>query len=147
MRTREAALSALFTLISGAYAWKNKPSRRLKLWNDVAREQRPAFFQFEGDKQPYKWTNGAIAQRQLDLKLFIYIASSDDKPGAPQISAILDAIDQALAPNNVPGSLSAGRQSLGGTCENCRITGEITTDPGDMDGDGLIIVPIQIILP
>ena len=69
MRTREAALSALFTLISGAYAWKNKPSRRLKLWNDVAREQRPAFFQFEGDKQPYKWTNGAIAQRQLDQGL------------------------------------------------------------------------------
>ena len=146
MRTREAAKSALFTLISNAFAWKNVPSRRLLLWPDVPKETRPAFFQFEGGKTNYKSTIGPLPIRTLEVRLFIYLDSSDHTiPAAILLDAIMDAIDGALAPAGA--DALKGKQTLGGTCDWCRIDGDTTDDPGDIDDDGLIIVPIKITLP
>ena len=146
MRTREAAKLALFTLISNAYAWKNAPSRRLKLWGDVPKEQRPALFQFEGGKTSYKSTVGMLPIRTLEVRLFIYLDSSDHTIAqATTMDAIMDAIDLALKPSG--SDMVTGRQTLGGTCDWCRIDGDTTDDPGDIDDDGLIIVPVRITLP
>lgn len=143
MRLREPALTALFAKIRGCYAWANTPSRRIILFDAVPKEQRPAFFQFEGGKEPYKWTQGANPIRTLNVKLCIYLSPPDETtPLAPTLSVIKDAIDGALAPDAL-----SGKQTLGGTCELCRIDGEITNDPGDVDNDGLLIVPVTIVLP
>jgi hypothetical protein len=146
VRSREAAKTALFSLISGAYAWQNVPSRRLLLWPDVPKETRPAFFQFEGGKTNYKWTNGFLPVRTLEAKLFVYLDSSDHTlPAAIVMDAVMDAIDAALAPAGA--DIIKGKQTLGGTCDWCRIDGDTTDDPGDIDDDGLLIIPIKITLP
>jgi hypothetical protein len=145
--TREAIYSALFALVSGAYAWKTS-ARRLKLWGDVPPSMRPALFQFEGVEDDDEWTGSGGLQlvRTLACKLFIYTDASDPSTiGATQLNNINDALDAALAPSG--GDVMTNRQTLGGLVSSCRIKGRRFKDPGDLDGDGLLIVPISIVWP
>ena len=142
---REAAAAALFALISGAYAWVNTPARRLKMIGDVPAEQRPAFFQSEHGPEAYQWVNSARAKRTLDVSLYFYVKSDDDAPGAPQLNAILDAVEAALQPSAADAYL--GRQTGGGSAFQFRIKSVPFRIPGDLDGDGLLVVTVEIILP
>ena len=115
-------------------------SRRLRHWSDVPKSERPALFMVcHGESSVYRAEN-VPAYTTMSVKLFIYTDGSD-KLSVPDtdISIILDAIDRALSPG--PGE---ARQTLGGLVSHCRIDGEILRDPGDMDDDGLIIVPILV---
>lgn len=142
---REPAMAALFALVSAAYSFA-KNERRLKLWTDVPVGERPALFQFEGGVDGYAWSNDLLPKRTIEAKLFIYFDAKDPSVvGASQINDVLDAIDAALTPTGRDAHL--GRQTLGGTAFNCRIDGQVFKDPGDLDGDGLAIIPIKIILP
>lgn len=150
MATREQIMAALFTLVAGAYAWKNTPTsgpdtrRRLKLWGAVDVSLRPALFQFEGGKGTYSWSNDVNPKRVLRPQLFVYIDAKDPTTiGASQINNILDALDAVLGPQVGP----LGRQTLGGLVHSCRIEGDPFSDPGDLDGDGLIVVPVRIVMP
>ncbi len=143
--SREAAFSALFETLSNAYAW-GIASRRLKLWSDVPAAMRPALFQLEAGPESYAWTSLAAPKRTLEAKLFLYFDSRDPlTPGASAINAALDAIDAALAPQG--GDLVAGRQTLGGAVYDCKIAGVPVRDTGDMDGDGLAVVSVRLVLP
>jgi hypothetical protein len=139
---REPAMAALFTLISNAYPWGNDLTiaRRLKLWSDVPPEQRPAVFQFEGARNPYTWPTRQLAKRVLKPVWFIYLDARDPNViGSQQINAVLDAVEIAMRPDSID-----GRLTLGGLCWHAQIAGEVLQDPGDLDGDGLIIVPIEV---
>jgi hypothetical protein len=143
LRTREAAFAALFAKISAAYAWKNAPSRRLVLFDASPKDQRPGFYQYEGGSDQYKWTASPYPARMIECELYIYLDGSDTTTvGATTMNNVKDAIDAALAPDPV-----AGKCTLGGTCEWARIEGKVESVPGDIDGDGLIILPIKITLP
>ncbi len=58
---------------------------------------------------------------------------------------MLDALDATLEPAGA--DVALGRLTLGGTAYSCAVAGRPLKDPGDLDGDGLLVVPIQIILP
>lgn len=150
MTTSEQALAALFELVrpTTVYPWKNTPSRRLRLWTDVPPEQRPALFQFEGEPEDHAWTNERHKKRVINVKLFAYTYLDVNDPaavGTTQINEILAAIETALAPAGA--DIMRGRQTLGGLVDHCRIEGSVFKDPGDLDGDGLLIVPVKIMLP
>ena len=146
MGVREHAVGALLTRISAAYAWATPPGRRLKLWSDVPLASRPACFLFEGGTETYADTATDPAKRTLSLRLFIYIDAYDPETiGATRLNDIMDALDAALAP--VGSDLPLGRCTLGGTAYRCAIDGKPLKDPGDFDGDGLLLVPIIIVLP
>ena len=66
--------------------------------------------------------------------------SSSDSHLDSDINSVLDAIDAALAPSG------EARQTLGGLVSHCRVDGTVMRDPGDLDGDGMVIVPISITL-
>lgn len=141
-RTRAAALAALFNLVSPLYAWGNAPAvdKKLVLWDACPKEQRPALFLFQGGRETYVWTASPFAKRTIEVALFIYLDASETEQGAT-INTLMDLIDGAFKPD------ATGKQTLGGTCEYCRIAGEVIRDPGDLDGDGLLMVPLQITLP
>jgi hypothetical protein len=148
MTTREQAISALQALVAGAYAWTTAPSRRLKLWTDVPLSQRPACFLFEGGRNAYGWSNVNAPKRDLDVQLFIYIDAKDPNViGSTQLNNINDALDAALAPDSGYPGAPGGANTLGGLVASCRIFGEVLKEPGDLDGDGMLLVPIKIILP
>lgn len=144
--TREAALEALAALLSSAYDWATGPTRRLKLWTDVSMAYRPACFIFEGGFETYSWSESAIAKRVIEVKLFIYLNAKDLKAiGASLLNEVIDALDAAFALSGE--DLAIGRNTLGGLVYHCRIDGRIMKDPGDLDGDAVLIVPVKIILP
>jgi hypothetical protein len=143
--SREIAFSALFAAVSAAYPW-GLASRRMKLWGEVPSSMRPAFFQLESGPESYQWASPAVPRRTFEAKLFLYFASQDPAtPGSIAINAALDAIDAALAPAGV--DAAPGRQTLGGAVHDCKIAGVPVRDPGDLDGDGLAVVSVRLVLP
>ena len=145
---REAIFAALFALVSptSVYAWASTPSRRLKLWGDVPLDQRPALYQFEGVEEDVTWTNLANPKVVLQAKLFVYLNSKDTSViGATQMNQVLNAIYGALIPTG-PDAAARGLQTLGGLVQWARIQGKVFRDPGDLDGDGLAIVPISMLV-
>ena len=143
---RETAVQALQNLLAGAYAWKSGPARRLKLWSDVPAMSRPACFIFEGGQETYSWSESALPKRAIEVKLFIYLNAKDPTiVGAALLNNVMDVLDAALALSGA--DLSTGRNTLGGAVYHCRIDGKTLKDPGDLDGDALLIVPVKLILP
>jgi hypothetical protein len=118
-------------------------SRRLKLWSDVPKSQRPALFVAEHREQPSYQTEALPVKTTLSVDLFIYIDSSDRNTiPAAALNTMLDAIDAALK----PAPADNNRQTLGGLVSHCRIDGQVLKDPGDLDGDGLLWVPLKILV-
>ena len=143
---REAAVTALLATVTGAFAWATPPSRRLKLWSDVPRLTRPACFLFEGGNETHANTTSPISRRTIEVRLFVYTdASSLVSPPASQLNTIADALDAALAPKAA--DIPLGRNTLGGAAYWARIEGSTLKAPGDLDGDGILVVPVKITLP
>jgi hypothetical protein len=150
--SREAIISALCarlanaqfsTPINGLTSWALL-SRRLRLWSDVSAADQPALFVTEHAENVVGPGDMVPAKTTLAVDLFIYIAAGKD-PNAIPASALniaLDALTAVLAPP--PG---ASRQTLGGLVAHCRIEGRVIKDPGDLDGQGLAIVPVKILAP
>ena len=80
----------------------------------------------------------------LSASWLIYHDAGKDPEATPatQSNLILDAI-QALFPADDPDNV----QTLGGLVHYARISGKVFKDPGDLDGQALIIVPISILVP
>ncbi|HXY57616.1 MAG TPA: hypothetical protein VEH76_03455 [Methylocystis sp.] len=118
-------------------------SRRLKLWGEAPKSQRPALFVTEHREQPSYQSEALPIRTTLSVDLFIYIDSSDQNTvPASALNIILDAIDAALK----PGPANNNRQTLGGLVSHCRIEGQVLKDPGDLDGDGLLWVPLKLLV-
>ena len=144
--SREAACNALLAAMTAAYSWANIPTRRLKLLSDVPKENRPALFQSESGHEYYTWNNSIEPKRAETVRLFAYFTTDSELViGASQLNAAKDAIDAALTPSGA--DLQEARQTLGGTAWNCRVKGIPLNDPGDIDGDGILIVEIELIFP
>ncbi len=145
---REAVMAALLALLEGVAFGQAvngatgfvSVSRRLKLWSDVAKSQRPALFIAEHREQQAYQNEALPAKTTLCVDLFVYIDSSDRNTiPAIALNMILDAIEAALKP------AGSARQTLGGLVSHCRIDGAVLKAPGDLDGDGLLWVPLKIL--
>jgi hypothetical protein len=141
---REAVYLALFNLMVPAYAWKNTPTRRVKLWTDVPPEARPAMYQFEGHDETWNYSNSANPTVYLEASIFIYTSCPDPEIGATILNNVLNAVTARLLPTGR--DITTGRQTLGGLVQWARIQGSVTRVPGDIDGDGMAIVPIRILV-
>ena len=143
---REAAVAALLTRVTSAFAWKTPPCRRLKLWSEVPKVSRPTCFLFEGGSETHTNTTSAIGRVQIEVRLFVYTdASSSTVAPATLLNQIADAIDAAMKPAGA--DVPLGRNTLAGTVYWARIEGASLKAPGDLDGDGILVVPIRITLP
>ncbi len=146
MTPRESAIAALMNLVANAYPWTLGPVRRLKLWSDVSAANRPACFLYEGSQETYSWSESALPKRIIEVRFFVYLNAKDPSVvGATLINNVMDAFDNAFAISGA--DVILGRNTLGGTVYNCRIDGKILKDPGDLDGDAILIVPAKLVLP
>lgn len=146
MTPRESAIAALMNLVASAYTWTLGPVRRLKLWSDVSAANRPACFLYEGSQETYSWSESALPKRIIEVRFFVYLNAKDPTVvGATLINNVMDAFDNVFAISGA--DVILGRNTLGGTVYNCRIDGKILKDPGDLDGDAILIVPVKLVLP
>lgn len=147
--TREEVMAALVAKLSGATfsravggvtTWKTV-SRKLRLFSDVPKHERPALFITEHTETSSNRSENTPQIATFTINLFIYTNSAGVDVPAADLNVILEAIDDALAPDYT------GKQTLGGLVSHCRIEGDTLKDPGDIDGDGLLWVPIKILGP
>jgi hypothetical protein len=144
--SRENAIVALVALVAESYTWKSGPARRLKLWSDVPLSARPACYLFEGGEDAYSWSERARAKRIIEVRLFVYLNAKESKTvGGSLLNDVMDRLDAGFTPSGTDGLV--GRNTLGGAAYHCRIEGTVLKDPGDLDGDALLVVPIKIVLP
>ncbi len=117
-------------------------SRRLKLLSEVPKSQRPALFIAEHREQQNYQSEALPPKTTLSVDLFIYIDAGDRNTiPASALNTIMDALDAAL----MASPAANNRQSLGGLVSHCRVDGAVLKDPGDLDGDGLLWVPLKIL--
>jgi hypothetical protein len=151
--TRNQIFTALLALTANLNLGSGNPdgktgfvvrSRKLRHFAKQTRQDSPALFQVEPREKAAQKT-GLGTLRTLHASWVIYFATDANNPndvGIAQIDDILDALDAAIAPP--PGST---KQSLGGLVHHAFVDGEIDKIPGDDDGQGMIIVPLSILVP
>jgi len=146
--TREQVMDALMALLTAAMVGSGNPcktsSRHFRLWGNTPKPERPALYLKQLKPQLYEANrDGVPPRRTMRVSCFVYTNCAQDDPTPDkQLNDILDAFDAALAPSPLTQT-----QTLGNLVVNAKINGEVFMDTGDLDGDGLLVVPIDILLP
>ena len=155
MPTREAVFSALFALTngvtwdpgSGAVGFKTR-TRRIKLFSDVPDEQQPWLGQAEHSETSMQ-VSGQPYKRVWKAQWMVYHVNGKQPGAEPTIwnNLIIDALEAALAPPVADPGYFENRNTLSRLVYHCFIDGEIFKDPGDIDNQALIIIPITLLVP
>jgi hypothetical protein len=120
-------------------------SRRVKLWTETPAVEQPACFIAEhSETRAHQSANLPKDSMAADLFVYTVAPNKDDVPASIQ-NAALDAIDTALAPTGA--DKMRARQTLGGLVSHCYAEGRVLKDPGDLDGQGVAVVPVTILIP
>ncbi len=88
----------------------------------------------------------------LRAEIFIYVKTlaGQDYEVIPssQENPILDAVLNILEPNAYPSQADAlERTTLGGLVDQCKVVGTIENFEGDLGDLGVLIVPVEMIVP
>jgi hypothetical protein len=129
------------TPVNGALTWRTV-SNRLRLWGDVSPDQQPAAF-LVTHREADEYRGLGLYRRRLDLGVWCY-TRSDNSPGANDLDTIMESFEAAF---NVPDDMTTGNNTLGGLVYFCRIEGKTFKDPGDIDSQTLLIVPLCVEMP
>jgi hypothetical protein len=129
------------SLAMGDTTWAIPVGRRLKLWTDVPLQ--PACFVAVHSESDVYQSEVTPGKTTISADLYVYFKTGDPSSiPAVDLNNILDGVDAALAPN-----VLTGKQTFGGLVSHCRREGQVMLDPGDLDGQGLAIIPIKIFVP
>lgn len=119
-------------------------SRRLRVFDDVSSDEQPAAFVVEHDETYEQPSRGLPPKRIMNLSVFCYArAEIGGIVGGTIVNAIVQAIEQALLPDDQQAQVC----TLGGLVHWCRIEGRVFKDPGDLDAQAMVIVPVRVMLP
>jgi hypothetical protein len=140
----ETIYQALFNRLSGIDGFVTT-SRRLKHFNNVAPDARPALFITQGNQTEVP-VKGLDAKVELEAEVYIYIHENDPTiPPSLQLNQMIDRVRTKLAPDHPD---MCEYQTLGGLVEHCWIEGTIEVFEaveGMLDDQGIAIIPIRIL--
>lgn len=140
----ETIYQALFNRLSGIDGFVTT-SRRLKHFNNVAPDARPALFVTQGNQTEVP-VKGLDAKVELEAEVYIYIHENDPAiPPSVQLNQMIDRVRTKLAPDHPD---MCEYQTLGGLVEHCWIEGTIEVFEaveGMLDDQGIAIIPIRIL--
>lgn len=127
--------------INGASTWR-QVSNRLQLWADVPVDNQPAAFIVTHRESDERRGLGLL-RRRLEVGIWCY-SRSDSAPGMPDLDIMMGAFEAAFIQ---PDNNSTNENTLGGLVYWCRLEGRVFKDPGDIDNQTLMIVPIVVEMP
>ena len=141
--TRVTSMTFSPALTNGATTWASAVSQRLRLWGDVAPDQQPAAFVVTHNEQD-EYRNLGTLRRRLHLGIWCYSRTDDPSIiGANDLDTMMQAFETAFMPDKPDSNL----MTLGGLVYWCRIEGRVFKDPGDLDNQALLIVPLICEMP
>jgi hypothetical protein len=127
--------------INGATTWRTV-SNRLRLYGDVSADQQPyAALVTHTEQDEYRGLG--LYRRRLNLAVYCY-SRSDSGPGAPDLDVMMEAFEATF---NVADDFSHNTNTLGGLVYWCRIEGRTFKDPGDLDNQTMLILPLLVEMP
>ena len=143
--TREQVTVALFTLLQTAAAF-NTASRRFQTFDEIATVDKPALYLVCHKETHVKGKNMTPAVRTLEYDVYIFIDKGLDPNVLPDttLGNLIDAIDPETGGVLAPGGGSL-QQTLGGLVTNVYVDGEVIRVPGDIDGQGVAIIPLKVV--
>lgn len=121
--------------------------RRIVMFDKVPAAQQPWCGQAEYGEQSAQ-TSNLPYRNILEAHWLIYQCEAKNPKAEATIenNLIVDAVKKALAP--IPADPGwPKRNTLMGLAHHCFVDGRIFKDPGDIDGQGLILIPIRILVP
>ncbi len=121
-------------------------SRRVVLFGETPAQ--PSCYQAEHGDQVAQVT-GMPYKSILEAKWIVYqnVAQDPTALGAVENNLIIQGCYEALKPRpDDPGFLDR-RNTLGGLVHHCFIGGQLFKDPGDLDGQGMMVIPIKLLVP
>lgn len=152
--TRETVLGAILAqvqamtfspAVSGTTAWVTT-SRRLKLWGDVPAEAQPAAYVVEHEEHD-EYRNLNVLRRRLNARVWCYARTDDPNiVGGTLLNTMLEAFDAKFGMTSAD-SFATGGNTLGGLVYFCRMEGRVLKDPGDIDNQALLIIPLVVEMP
>lgn len=133
--------------VNGFTTWAQLPSRRLALWNKVDPSVQPCAFLVQ-HKETYLTAGvGRLTRRYLDMGVWCYASTATEGTvGDDFLDSMESSLEAALAPDNP----ATQELTLGGLVQWCRITREdglFIRDPGDIDDQALLVLPVRILIP
>lgn len=141
----EAIYQALFDWLSSNVEGLVTVSRRLRHFNHVTPEQRPAMFITQGNQQEVP-VHGLDSKVELAAEVYIYIHEADrDKPPSSQMNVFIDRVRAAIQPDHPDVNEC---QTLGGLVEHCWIEGTVEVYEAVenmLDDQAIAIIPIRIL--
>ena len=144
MTTREQAIGALLTLLTSTGIFP-KYGRRLRDTESIPAASTPALY-IKTSHEEYERPNITLPPiRHIHVEAFIYIDVGTDENAVPDVvlNTINDQIDALMAPDD----LRSGRLTLGGLVTSAMIRGKVERAAGDVTGKGVLIIPIEIVIP
>jgi len=144
---RENIYAAAFALFSGDPAWVTK-NRLWKHWDEVPPDQQPAIFQTQvKEVSTTKDRTGIplIWHFHINLHLYVNVGQQGDQGMAP--SQVLNPLVDKILGLIQPGPGPTGEQTLGGLVTKCRVEGDIITDEGLFGPQGIVMIPVVILIP
>lgn len=140
----ESIYQALFNRLSSIDGFVTT-SRRLRHFNNVQTEERPALFVTQGNQTEVP-VKGLDAKVELEAEVYIYIHETDKAiPPSVQLNQMIDKVRKTIAPDFPE---MCEYQTLGGLVEHCWIEGTIEVFEAVenmLDDQGIAIVPIRIL--
>jgi hypothetical protein len=130
--------------IGGLTTWASAPSLKLRLWADVAADQQPAAF-LVTHRELDEYRGLGLLRRRLDLGIWCY-SRSDNSIGQTDLDSMMAGFEEQFGADAVD-DYSTNQLTLGGLVYWCRIEGKVFKDPGDIDGQTLLIVPLSVEWP
>lgn len=153
--TREQVFSRLFQRLQTAQWNKGTQdapvltsfvtySREIKLFSDVPAKQQPWVGQAEHSESSMQVSNQPY-KRIWSANWIVY--HKQPAPRSIPTNMMIDALERAVAPTPDDEGYFDERNTLSGLVWHCFIEGEIFKDPGDIDGQAMIVVPIKLLVP
>lgn len=134
------------TPINNVSTWATA-ERRLRLWGDVPPEAQPAVY-LVTHREMDEYTGLGLLRRRLELGAWCYAKTgapaTSDIVGGEILDTMLEAFEAAFIQ---PDDFSTNENTLGGLVYWCRIEGRVLKDPGDIDDQAMMIVPIVVEMP
>jgi len=143
---REQVLEALLSHFKQNLAPLFKTfSRKLKMWDQVPHEDQPAFFLTAHEEDHRRTQRGTPRNMDMMGHIYIYARIQDGEVGDQVVNKLLEAVEAAFTPD---GGQQAGTTfTIDGRVYNCWIEGRVLREPGDLDGQALIMIPVNISFP
>lgn len=134
--------------VNGHSTWASTPTRRLKMFNNIDVSAQPALFLVQHREGYDSRRVGVPPRRWLEVGLWCFAPSGgEDIIGDELLDNMEEGIEAVL---DVPDDVMRNELTLGGLCYSCRIdrqNGLFIRDPGDIDAQALLVLPVRIMLP